>query len=48
MKEISDEDFIKIARKVIRLITTIDPVKRSEIARERRNQNEQRNHLLLN
>jgi len=31
----SDDDFRKIARKVIKLITTRDPVKRAEIAKER-------------
>lgn len=29
----SNSDFMKIARKVVRLITTRDPVKRDEIAR---------------
>jgi hypothetical protein len=35
MKEISNEDFAKIVRKVIRLIdATKDPVKHAEIAKE--------------
>lgn len=33
MKEINDKDFAKILKKVIRLITTRDPVKRAEIAK---------------
>ena len=36
MRQISDEDFRKIARKVIRLIgATRNPVKHAEIAKER-------------
>ena len=32
--EMSDEDFAKIVKKIIRLISTRDPVKRAEIAKE--------------
>lgn len=32
--EMSDEKFLKIVRKIVKLISTRDPVKRAEIAKE--------------
>lgn len=36
MKEMSDDDFRKIVRKVIKLISTRDPQEHAEVAKERR------------